>query len=331
MDASDLQEELIAAFPPGIEAILDWDEDPGKLLGVCAQVLYDHGTTQVDQLRLELNPATVVKKLTDWEQSMGLDQTSIARLGSVPQRRQQLISRLREYGPPTLAAIRAVIQPLFQYKDPAEIVILEVNRTMAREMHTYRWKGSLLLSKAAQVCLIRADDGMIVNQAGVQLDLTLDTPNLETLSVTLRSPQNDRVITKDRMGLGAYKGILRVYCKEMAGVLMDGYFTIEVVAEGGGTLSQANLFVEGTGRDERWQSGRGGLPFHFGVVAEEDKLGNQGPYDLKAAQDAIARFNYARNEAGLVLRSRGPGKLAPGQFAAIPDDPNSIPSMCIPG
>ncbi len=65
MDALDLKEELIAAFPPGIEKIIDWEDDPGKLLEAFAHVLHEHGTRQVDHLRLELNPATLHQKLKE--------------------------------------------------------------------------------------------------------------------------------------------------------------------------------------------------------------------------------------------------------------------------
>lgn len=43
-------------------------------------------------------------------------------------------------------------------------------------------------------------------------------------------------------------------------------------------------------------TGCGGLPFRFGMVAEEEKLGKLSSYDLKAAQDAIARIDYARKD-----------------------------------
>ncbi len=198
-------------------------------------------------------------------------------------------------------------------------------------MHTVSWKGTLALLATAQTLSWNINDGVVASLAGAQVDLTLDTMDVESVVVTLHSPKDGRVVTRKDLGRGAKQGTVRIYFKEMAGVPVGGLWTLEIVAPMGGTLSRADLFVEGMGRDARWMAGRGGLTFSWGVVAEEDKLGKLGGYDLKAAQDAIARLNYARNKGGLVLRSKGVGKLPVGQLAAIPDDPNSIPDMCIPG
>ena len=54
-------------------------------------------------------------------------------------------------------------------------------------------------------------------------------------------------------------------------------------------------------------------------------------YNLDAARLAIQRITYARSIGNILRRSLGAGALPAGQFAAVPDDENTIPDQCIPG
>ena len=330
MDQDDLTLELVESFPQGTRAFIDIDDPdgPGPMLKGCAGVLKDRGFDQVEQLRQESNPATCVVLATVWETSLDLTDTELARVGDAQQRRSQIFSRLREVGATTIPNIQSIIGPLLDYADPSLLVVAEVDRTALRLAHTYTWSGSLPLSlTTATVQWVVLDDAR-VSDSGAQLDITMTAPDLSKLGATLIAPDG-RAATVTNVGRGSGSGTFRLYFKGMAGAAVGGLWTLHIgLIMGTGTLTAAALFVEGFGRDAGGFDGLGAAKFFWGVVAEPHLMGPRA--NLAAAAAAIQRITYATRAGFLILRSDEMG-LPAGDFDAIPDDPHTIPSMCIPG
>lgn len=330
MDLLDLKDELIDSLPPGSRDFLDFaDPDgPGPMLEGCAGVLKDRGYDQVEQLRIEVNPATCQEALTEWERSLGLADTDAARVGDREQRRNQIFSRLREVGATTVANIQSVVGPLLDYADPSQLVVAEVDRDTLRAAHTYAWTGSLPISGFVEQVQWHVLDDARVSDTGAQIDINLTHPDVSTIQAFLQAPDG-RTISRSKIGRGAAAGSFRLYYREMAGAQVGGLWTLRINATSGtGTLTAADLFVEGFGRDAAGNDGLGAAKFFWGVIAEPHLMGPRA--NLAAAAAAVQRITYATRAGFLIFRS-DEMTLPFGDFSAIPDDPHTIPSMCIPG
>lgn len=335
--ALQLKAALIAGFPPGTEKLWDWQhpDGPGPFNEAAAQVLDVAGVQKVDQLRAELQPSTAREKLPEWESSLGLMGSRAAQVGTVRQRQKQVVSRLREWGSATtLEAIRAIVGPLLDYADPSQLVILEVDRDVLRTANTYLFSGLLAFTFAtSSTVYFYVPDDTNVSPAGAQVDITINlSANLSNVGCTLYAPDG----THYSIGVGQIgdvspaTGTWRLYFPQFAGVKVGGIWKLVIgTISGTGYISAAGLFVEGLGRDSTGNDGLGGAKFQWAVVWDPALLGPDA--DIQAAAAAIQRINYATRIAFLAGRSRGLGKLPAGQLAAIPDDPGSIPSACIPG
>ena len=188
MDATELSRELIEAFPPGTEDVLDFDDDPGRLLLGMAQVLKAHGTDRADVAHRESTPLTCIDQMPAWEAALGLTATDLAHVGSLSQRRAQVFARLREFGPPTLQTIRSIIAPLLDYADASQLAIVEVSRPLLRAAHTYAWSGSLNFNAVSAQLSWRVADDAKVSASGAQVDLTFTHAELANVGVALRAP-----------------------------------------------------------------------------------------------------------------------------------------------
>lgn len=91
------------------------------------------------------------------------------------------------------------------------------------------------------------------------------------------------------------------------------------------TINTASVFVEGVGRNAAGQDGLGAAMFEWGVLADPALVGSGA--DLIGAADAIRRINHSHLLGSLILGDSG----GLGGGAMIPDDPNAIPDMGIPG
>ena len=123
-------------------------------------------------------------------------------------------------------------------------------------------------------------------------------------------------------------GRVRIYFPEVEGEGIYGTWTVSVNAASG-TLSQADLFVEGAGLDSGGASGRGTAASWWGVMFEESK--SAGGFDLDAARLAVARLTMASRWGNILRRSEGGGALAAGDYAAIPGYPGALPGAAVPG
>lgn len=198
--AEDLRDELIAGMPPGFEDLIDLNDPngPGPLFTALGQVLAERGTDQVDDLRDQLSPLTCSSAtLAEWEGALALDSSRIARGGGVEQRRAQVVSRLREWGPPTLDLIRRVVYSYLGYSSPNDVVILESDRDALRAMHTYRWS---LGNDAPVTASVQVKDGGTVADGGVVVDLSVTTSDLSAIMVEVEGPDGTLV---QRTAIGA--------------------------------------------------------------------------------------------------------------------------------
>jgi len=91
--------------------------------------------------------------------------------GTLEARRRAVISRLREYGPPTIPMIQSVLAPLFDYSDPADVVVLECDRAALRTAHTYT--GVLTSASTAISCVYSSVFSMTGGCQQVVCSLTL--------------------------------------------------------------------------------------------------------------------------------------------------------------
>jgi hypothetical protein len=332
LDAALLADRLRGAFPPGVRRLFDL-EDPeflGPLLEACAEVLYEHGVKMEEALRRELNPTTCTAAglLPEWESGLGLSATEIARFGTERQRQAQVLSRLRERGAPTYELVRSVVAPLLDYADPAQLEILETDRDALRNLHLYPWTSLETFPATVKIKVDR--DDAFCGPMGIQFDAEVTTPELGLLTLFVTSPAGVRSVSKAKLGNGpAAATTCRFYFPEFEGVPVAGEWTLAFNSISGGEVSAVFLFAEGVGRDSAGNDGLGAAMFEWGVVAEPAKMGPNA--NLRAAEAAIRRINYATRRGRLVRRSSGAGALPAGNFAAIPDDPGTLPDACIPG
>lgn len=333
--AEELRAALVAAFPPDVDRAVDLESGdpltPGAHLRATAQTL-THATAAVDTLATELNPLTTVAKLPEWERVFRLRGT-----GSTAQRQAALLSRLRELGQVTTRGmVQSVIAPLLGYTDASELVVLETDREALRVAHTYSWSGSEDLT-AGPILKFRVRDDAKVSPAGAQVDVTLASDELAELAATLTAPDGTthQTLSPGTIGRGAYTGTIRLYFPAVAGADIGGTFggdwqlQIAMTGVGAGTITAADLFVEGLGIDGTLNDGRGAAIYRWGVVIEDSKLGPAA--DLIAAREALERIRYACRPPSLLRRSVGGGALPDGDYAVIPGDPNAVPSGAVPG
>lgn len=318
MSALELKEAIIGAFPPGASERIDWEGSPGQHIEAVANVLQDKAVDPVEQLILDACPLTCGSaRLRDWERALGL-------AGS-----RAVISRLREYGPPTIPMIQSVLAPLFDYSDPADVVVLECDRPTLRTAHTYT--GVLTSASTAISCVYTwrvFDDGRL-SASGVQLDVTLTHGDLTKLSCLVTAPSGETATASD-FGRGAASGdTVRVCLPDMTATKVMGEWTVQInAASGAGTVDALEAFVEGAGRDSSGRPGLSAAQYELGVVYEADK--SNGGFDIAAARAAIARIRYAMRISALILREAG-GVLPDGEYAFLPGDANALPGAIIPG
>lgn len=333
MTVKELREEIIGAMPPDVTDVIDFDEGdiPGDLVTAEAQLFLVRGIEDVEALRREAMPLTVLEDLPEWEAVTGNTESEITRNGTPEERRAQLISRLRERGATTVAMVRAVMQPFLRYADPTQIIVREVSRNDLRAKHTRLWTGLQTFPPQAVITWKVRDDAR-VSRAGAQVDLLINTTDLARITATLRAPDATPVVLTN-IGRGPRSGLepnVRLYFKAHAGNVIYGTWQLTLDSSNiGDTVERAELFVEGEGRDSKGYNGLGAMKAQWGVVVEEDKLGAGA--DLRGARAALRRINYATRASFLIRRTRGAGALPPGNLVAIPDNPGAIPDACIPG
>lgn len=320
--ARQIRAQLQGMFPPGSEKVIDWQDEPGELLQVVAETVKVGGFDRLDVARRETNPLTADAMLPRYENALGLSGSIIATLGTKDQRRAQVISRIRGKGAPTVAKVQAVVAPVLDYADPSTLVVVETSRSVLRMNHTRIWLGSLPFTMAAATITWVVADRAKVSKGGAQVDVTIAHPDLSQVAATLVAPDG-RTRTVTQVGRGVAAGTYRLYFAGMAGAQVAGTWTLNIGAiTGAGTITQADLFVEGVGR-ELGLDGLGAAMGFWGVVADPALMGPNG--SISAANEAINFINYATRNGRTIRKST----IAPAT-CVCPDETAAIPDECIP-
>lgn len=321
----DLRDELASAFPPGLEAVINTDGGIfGGLIDHDAEVIAETVVTTVDQIALDSCPLTCGEtRLAEWEVNLGLSESRTTLTGTVGQRRNQVISRLRLRGAMTLAKIRAVVAPTLDMA-AANVEVIEPDAAEQRTLHTYR-QGSLGSGSFGVVILQDVDfwvnDDGPVSSAGAQVDVTVTCSDLSKLIGRLYAPDGTYItLPSGFFGRGAAVAkTVRLHFPMIRAPRVLGKWSLSVWSESGtGSVDDAWLFVEGVGRASSLAK------FEYGVIVDSAKVGPA--VDVTAAQDAMLSIRYATRLDGVIYQS---ALLGPTDHGALPDD-NAIPDACIP-
>ena len=229
MTISDVRNLLLQLWPPG--RLYDWSaptSNVSRFLDGLAEAFKRFGYDLVDHLRRELNPATAVEKLPDWEHALGLEASYTARHGTIEQRQAAVVAKLREFGALTRANARAILAPLLGYVDAATLAIVETSRAKMRAAHTYT-DGKQYPSSTSIGASVYVDDGGKVSRAGAQLDLEFATLPTQAFAVYLVSPTNrQRVWNSTDLGPPSLK--YRLCAPDFVGDTCNGTWRISIVA-----------------------------------------------------------------------------------------------------
>lgn len=334
--SAELREALVSAFPPGSDDVVDFGTEPGTAgahLSAIAEVLKAGGTDVIEGLAVEINPLTCDENLARWERLFRIP----ARAATLSQRRARVLSRWREVGQTVCKPmVQAVLAPLLDYTDASDVVIIEADRAAQRELHTYAWAGSKSFSLTSATIYWHVYDDALVSHAGAQVDIEITHSDVSKIAATLHAPGGQTAtVGVGKLGRGSASGdTFRAYFPSLAGVAvggtMGGMWKLVIGATSGtGTITAADLFVEGVGRDGSERDGLGAAIWHWGVMVIDADVGPNA--DLVAAREALDRITYACRHAALLRRSVGSGARPAGDYGTVPGNSNSLPGGALPG
>lgn len=322
------REALLASLPPGVREMLA--DDVIALFDATASTIDDSAVAAVDALDADSSPLTCGSdRLRRWESDLGIASTRTALFGTLTARRAAVISRLREYGPPTVAMLQSVLAPLLDYSDPTTLTILETDRAALRAAHVYSGVAvsTYLDMVTAGIWEFYVDDDGRVAPGGVVIDITLSTLlDVSGQTVTVQTPQGNFFAHVGTIGRGvAASATYRLYFPAVTASSVFGTWRVYVYTNGAstGTLEDCKLFVEGMG-----PSGLCGAAFEWAAVYEPTK--SNGSPDFDAAVAASQRVGLATRTGGVVMIADAGVGLADGDYGAIPSD-NTKPSGFVPG
>lgn len=332
-----IKQALIDLLPPGAEDLyaLGNQDGIGGTLNALAGALKETLSDRIDQLRVEVNPSTLLELLPEWEQALALSNTPIALYGTPTQRRNAVLARLRMSGSFSLDDIRAIIQPYFLYADPTQIEIIEASRSALETAHTYAATGlpfTTVLGLGTTRLITVPDDGK-VSPADAILNLTVTTADLRGLSVVLVSPTGTPTFWDQAniltYSLSVTNFPIRLHSFWNRGLPVKGTWRITIASTVPATVSALSIFVEGTGNlfaglpPVKVGEGLGAAIFNFAVVADPTLLG--AGFDLEGARRALSIWKPGHVNGFLAIRS-----TVTGAICAIPDTDNAIPDTAIP-
>ncbi len=325
--SAELKNTLLSSLPPGVSEQLA--PDVVEHFGAVAATM-QHGLDAVDLLAVNASPLTSgSERLRDWERYLGIADTRTALFGTVDARRSAVISRLREYGTPTSAMIRAVLAPLLGYSDSSTLTLLEPSRSSIRTTNEYLGSlGNATMSMVSPGIWIFwvSDGGRCAGVPAIDVTITTSDDNTAT-AIGLQAPSGQLYMVYDKLRGTATSQTYRVYFPEAAAESsVMGRWRAFVYLSGvnTGTLDAARLFIEGVDRD----GGKASGIFEWAAVYEP--LKSSGSPDFSAALAAASRLGLATRRGGIVhIADAGVG-LAVGDYAMIPSD-NAVPSEFVPG
>lgn len=330
---------LKSLFPPGDDDLYDWNNssDPSELwklfqatAGFFKSYVYDY----VDLLRQEVNPLTTVAKLPEWEGALGITQATASAANKWTATRQSaIISKLRESGATTLAAVGAVLEPLLGYTgaNAGTLQVVEPSRAALTAAHTYSNTTGAVIggnSSVAQTIDLSYRDGGAVSAAGVQLSVTITSTNPEQLSFSLQGAfgtptvPTQATVTWPAGSLpsgSVTSTTFYLYDKTFTpGSSIQGTWTLTVnTGAAACTLVSWSLFVEGVAQAQ----GTGGAVFYWGAYADPAKVINP---DYVASSRAITRIQPGWSQGNLYLSIAPQADITSGINSALAD-------QCTPG
>lgn len=333
---SDIRRLLIELLPAGSEELYDLDITAfiGGTVNALAGAFKDTATDLIDQLRLEVNPSTIDEKIPDWEQACGLSNTLLAQFGTKEQRRNAILSVLREQSSFSLDDIRAAVQPYLLYDDPADIQIVETPRDVLGLAHTYLNGTPVVIGASGSgSSSVQVLDDPAVSPAGATAFISV-TGHLDEMTFRLTGPDG-RAKNWPAAFLGTATvsmGTYALYGIEFAGAKIRGSWTLSFTcgASAGATLESWGVFVEGLGVNfdnrvppQRTGQGLGAAIYEFGVVADPALLGVG--FDLQGAYKAIQKVKPAHVLGDILVKNS-----ITNDACAIPDEPATLPDQVLP-
>ncbi len=326
--STETREALLASLPPGVREMLA--DDVVALFDATASTIDDSAVAAVDTIDPDSSLLTCGSdRLRRWESDLGIASTRTALFGTLIARRAAVISRLREYGPPTVAMLQAVLAPLLDYSEPSTLTILETDRAALRAAHVYSGVAvaTYLDMVTTGIWEFYVDDDGRVAPGGVVIDITLSTLlDVSGQTVTVQTPGGSYFAHVGTIGRGvAASTTYRLYFPAVTASSVFGTWRVYVYTNGAstGTLEDCKLFVEGMG-----PSGLCGAAFEWAAVYEP--LKSNGSPDFDAAVAAAQRVGLATRTGGVVTIAAAGVGLAAGDYAGIPND-NTKPSGFVPG
>lgn len=331
---------LISLLPPGSDQLYDLANTAvigGTLYGL-AGALKDVLLDRVDQLKLELNPSTMVEKIPEWEAACGLTNTPIAKFGTIAQRRNAVLAVLRTSGSFSYDDIRAIVQPYLLYADPTQIQIVETSRSTLRAAHTYPFASPYVITPPGRVKIDLNTPGNAVRDdpkvspGGAHLVMNVDG-DVGGYAFTLQGPDGtSATFLGDSLLPGSGTGVsYDLGAPAFAGKAIYGKWVL-IVDPGTAsiTLNTSGVFVEGLGVNydimhRRVGEGLGSAMFEFAVIADPAKLGTG--YDLQGASRSLSRWKPAHTQGAIVVASG----VMTASYYAIPDTVSATPDAAIPG
>ena len=112
----------------------------GDIVTAEAQLFLTRGIEDVERLRREASPLTVLEDIPEWESVMGMTESVVALNGTPAQRRAQIISRLRERGATTVEMVRADLDP--RVRDRLQEVLLQAASDPQAQGALHRFFGT---------------------------------------------------------------------------------------------------------------------------------------------------------------------------------------------
>ena len=319
-------------WPPGVMDLYDFVADDSGVANhfvAMTKSIKQFEIDPVDNLRVELNPATCVDKLPDWETALGL--LPLAS-DSVVKRQGEVISHLREYGSYSPADIQSILGPLLGYADPSQLAIYECPRSTLRTLHTHTNStgGTVALGSALTQTVTVDDDGKI-SKGGVRLDFVMSSPDVSKLSFSLTGPGGVALATWAsgiQRGSGAMTLTLRNVQAGVVGKPLIGAWTLVISSSSASatTITSWSLFVEGVGLDSGGHDGRGSEVFYW---AAYDDVTKHSPvlYPNRAAALRTIRRIQPAHTRGEIVTTLLP---IPGTFTSPSFIPGLIPGQFMP-
>lgn len=339
LSVPEVKKLMQSCFPQGTEQYLDWDNpraNVGQFFTGAAGVWKTYGTDILDTLRLEVNPISITQNIPLWESALGLSETPTARFGTTDQRRNAILSWMRQPGTFDLDSIRAIVQPFFLYADQNDIQIIESSRIDQTLLHTY---GNLtplpILPNSSGSSTVTVLDDPRISPAGVVLTLNFNPATLEQIRVVLDGPDGARAGWRGDLYLGTgavgpAQFLLRT--PVFAGRRIKGTWELTITTGAGAFVlsSWALTPVEGIGVNfdnavppNRLGQGLGAAMFDWAVVADEALLGTG--FDLQGALRGLRRMKPAHTQCTIVWK----GRDFP-DACAVPDTRSAMPDASIP-